>query len=281
MSESAPLGPSEEHGTCAIAAMGKDGLVFAVDSLQTLTKEGMWSSNRKSCKVHTPRPDVLVVAVGLASQSFGAGFESWDSLGEAFDLVNKMPKVVTFANLSNLSVSWRNSYSTLVRKYNSFPPEGLVAELFIITRVNGVPMIQRSSLVRQGKHFHVLNSYISFTNFTGPGAHVFFSGLCRQMITKTDEYGHSQPPTFPLSQTDQIQIDAAWSMVHHAQESGALSEALIQFEKTFTAVDQRQEGPHAAIGEPYAWARFDLAKSYWETHFNDECYGNSTSESRR
>ena len=29
---------------------------------------------------------------------------------------------------------------------------------------------------------------------------------------------------------------------------------------------------------PYAWARFDLEKSYWETHFNDECYDNSSTK---
>ena len=77
------LNPPSEHGTCAVLDLTSSDMAFSVDSLATLTDASRaWDGSKPACKVRLPRPDILVVAVGLADT--GGGPLRWNALDEAF-----------------------------------------------------------------------------------------------------------------------------------------------------------------------------------------------------
>ncbi len=269
------VSPPAEHGTCAVLDLTTNDMAFAVDSLATLTNaSGEWAGSKTACKVRVPRPDVLVVAVGLADT--GGGPLRWNALDEASELVGGLPRSLSRETLETWSATW---FQTLKSYYAvrgvRITRRGDISEILLVTRIGGKPALLRATISWDGRSFRLDDEFSEgffFDRSIGKGSVTYFSGLCRSFVPTRAHDNSLVVPKVQLSAVDQARLDRVWKLKREASTVSDLKGVVQGFERELTRIDgEYEKDHHPKIGSPYAVAVWSSHTAGWIPSFNREC----------
>jgi hypothetical protein len=261
-------------GTCATAALAPSGATaFIIDSRITwLDPNGAIASQSESCKVRLPRPTILIAGVGISYASNVTG--RWYTLDEATRALVNLPEHPSERDLDLWGAAWG---TTLLRHYrlaNEKPPgPGEVAEMLLVTKVNGVPYYRRTTVIWDGQKFELS---IAGQQIDKSDLYFEYSGKCRDFVNHDNgEGGLTESKYRTPSEHDEMN-----EIAYKAREGATahdLAIGILGLEQILTRIDERLEGDKAVIAPPYATAEWEKDADGWTTHFNPACTPNKSS----
>jgi hypothetical protein len=260
----------EEHGTCALALLSPSDVVVVVDSLVTYVDLAGKVTKATGCKIAVPTPKVAVVAVGMADANIRS--DHWNALASASELLKSGPEPTSIESLQNWSIKWSQTFIDHFRRTGTFPSErGIVSELLVATRIDGVPLVYRVTMSWDGSTYHMVFKP-SDVRATPVGASSYFWGACRNFVQHIDDFtGQMIPRPAYLSFSENLKINELQMKKTESNTVAELSPLALSFEELFTTIDRRLEGDDRVMEGPYASATWADGESGWTVHANPEC----------
>jgi hypothetical protein len=265
----------ESHGTCAAAVVAPFGEALVIDSRLTFTdKNDVVLRQEEGCKIRLASPTILLAGVGLEDTTGRAG--KWNSLDSATDALRTLSNHPTEAQLDKWGTDWMNSLIRHFRSVGDTPGErGVVAEMLLLTKVDGSPYFRRTTVEWDGAKF---DGWIDGQVKDKEANDVEYSGACRSFMNHTGHDGTLVHRTVQLTIEESIRLDEIGKRKMEAKTTNDLADAAYSYALLLTDVDTRLEGDKAVIAAPYAHAQWSENQTGWTVHLNPKCQSVASSK---
>jgi hypothetical protein len=203
--------------------------------------------------------------------TFIDGANHWNSLLEAKKALSSLPENPSKDQLLSWGQSWAKTLWLHYEASGIRPKDDVVAQLLLMTVVDGQTFIIRPTVTWNGSKFGVLTE----APMEGPIATNYYSGYCRKFVTTHGAFNERIPREIAISSKELEALDNIGEAKNRAQTIYHLRNVAMRFELEFAKIDQRINGRYAVIGGPYATAEWDSGSDSWKTEFNPACRADS------
>lgn len=261
---------SQSHGTCATSLISPFGAALVIDSRLTTedAKTGEFISHKEGCKLLLARPTVLLAGIGLEDTTGNAGH--WNSLDQASKFLATLADNPTEQQLNTWSDAW---FRSLVKHYRSAretpPTTGKLAEMLLLTKVNGEPYFRRTTVEWDGTRF---DGWVEGQDIDKTHTNIQYAGSCREFMVHNDNNKSLLPPRWPHTPLEEQRLDAIAQRKQAATTVAELEHIAFSYELVLNAEDRRLEGEErSGIAPPYATAEWYEGDAGWTVDLNPAC----------
>jgi hypothetical protein len=202
----------EKHGTCATTESTDSKIALVIDSRMTLMSGKTFVGFQEGCKVALLRPTILVAATGLEDEVLG-GSNHWNSLLEANKELSSLPENPTKQQLLDWGTAWAKTLWAHYEASGLRPRDEVVAQLLLMTVVDGQTFIVRPTVTWSGTQF----GWRIDSPMSSPVATNYYSGYCRKFVNTRGKFNESVPREIDITSRELKALDDIGVAKYRAQ----------------------------------------------------------------